>query len=123
MRKTETLHGHGFSSVVATLDGSDFADARPVRHRSPAHLAFVRTLRCTVCGNAGVDPHHLKYAQPRAKSRKSGDQWTVPLCRRHHESVEAAGDEEAWWLREGIDPRPLAIELWEMSQTRVKGPR
>jgi hypothetical protein len=46
---------------------------------------------------------------------KSGDQWLVPMCRKHHDEVELAGDEAAWWIAKGIDPVPLAIELWEMS--------
>lgn len=46
---------------------------------------------------------------------KAGDQWCVPLCRRCHDLVEDAGDEAAWWQRMGIDPVPLAIELWAIS--------
>lgn len=89
---------------------------RPQRDRSKSHLARVRGLRCTIC-QAGppCDPHHLKFAQPRAMSLKSGDQWTVPLCREHHDEVEGAGDERAWWARKKIDPLPLACELWAIS--------
>lgn len=89
----------------------------PERFRSTFHLAFVRLLRCTVCkAPAPNDPHHLKFKQPRAMSSKTGDQWTVPLCRTHHDAVEAAGNEEAWWAEQGIDPAPLAAELWERTQ-------
>jgi hypothetical protein len=97
---------------------------RPLRLRSPGHLAFVRTLRCTICGHQPSDPHHLKHAQLRAKSRKSGDQWTVPLCRRHHDAVETAGDEALWWRGQDIDPAVLATELWAISRASDgKGPR
>jgi hypothetical protein len=69
-----------------------------------------------VCGRPGPsDPHHLKFAQPRAKSLKSGDQFTVSMCREHHDQVEAAGDEAAWWGAQDINPLPLAAELWRIS--------
>jgi hypothetical protein len=92
---------------------------RTLRLRSVRHLAFVKTLRCTVCRRSGPsDPHHLKYMQLRSKSRKSGDQWTIPLCRAHHDAVETAGDEQRWWIAQDIDPAPLAVELWGVSQAR-----
>lgn len=97
---------------------------RPDRHRSAEHLAFVRGLCCIVCRqDPPGDPHHLKFVQPRARSLKSGDQWTIPMCRRHHLAVEGAGDEEAWWIAQGIDPLPLATELWAISQAMVKAER
>jgi hypothetical protein len=37
------------------------------------------------------------------------------LCRDHHDQVEAAGNEAGWWDRQGIDPLPLAQELWAIS--------
>jgi hypothetical protein len=87
-----------------------------MRERSKPHLSFVRTLRCTICGaDPPSDPHHLKFVEPRAMSMKSGDCWVVPLCRRCHDRVENAGNEEAWWERQDIDPRPLAQQLWLIS--------
>jgi hypothetical protein len=89
---------------------------KPRRERSRRHLAFVRTLCCIVCGrDPPSDPHHLKFTQPRARGLKSGDQWTIPLCRRHHDQVEQAGNELGWWQRHGIDPTFLAGELWDIS--------
>jgi hypothetical protein len=61
----------------------------------------------------------LKFAQLRARSLKSGDQWTVPVCRAHHLIIEAAGDEAQWWSEHEIDPQPLAAELWAMTQNGV----
>jgi len=97
----------------------------PERLRSGVHLAFVRLLRCTVCqASAPSDPHHLKHMQPRARGLRSGDQWTVPLCRLHHDAVEAAsGHESAWWAAQGIDPAPLATELWARSEGRKRKPK
>jgi hypothetical protein len=33
------------------------------------------------------DPHHLRFAQPRALGLKVSDEFTVPLCRDHHRQV------------------------------------
>jgi hypothetical protein len=34
-----------------------------------------------VCGRQPSDPHHLRFAQPRALGLKVNDEFTVPLCR------------------------------------------
>ena len=98
---------------------------RPVRRRSPGHLARLKTLRCTIpyCAGWPVDPHHLTFAQPKARGLRAGDQYTVPLCRfRHHlatsrEGVHATGNERRWWSDRGIDPVPIAERLWAESET------
>jgi hypothetical protein len=64
---------------------------------------------CLVCGRKPSDPHHLRYAQPRALGRKASDEFVVPLCRMHHR----AGDERAWWKAAGIDPLKVAHKLWK----------
>ena len=43
------------------------------------------------------DPHHLRFAQPRAIGLKVSDEFTVPLCRGHHRQLHQVGDEVAWW--------------------------
>lgn len=93
---------------------------KPERIRSPRHLARLRTLACTIpeCGRAPVDPHHLTFAQPKGRGLRSGDQFTVPLCRWFHHSatsqhgVHFVGDEAAWWRAHGIDPLAVANDLW-----------
>jgi len=57
--------------------------------------------------------------QPRARGLKSGDCWVIPICRRCHDAVENAGNELAWWERLGIDPVPLANELWMVSRAQL----
>lgn len=97
---------------------------RPLRFRSPRHLRWLSTLACTIPGCRGgpVDPHHLMFAQPRAKGLKVGDQYAVPLCRwRHHsatsrEGVHAAGNERDFWARHGVDPERIAARLWAESE-------
>jgi uncharacterized protein with PIN domain len=33
------------------------------------------------------DPHHLRFAQPRALGRKVSDEFTVPVCRLRHGEI------------------------------------
>src|SRR5262249_53511601 len=62
------------------------------------------------------DPHHLRFAQPRALGRKASDEFTVPLCRIHHRLVHNVGNEAAWWKDAGIDPVSAAAKLWGVTR-------
>jgi hypothetical protein len=88
---------------------------KPVRRRSKAHLAFVASQPCLVCQTGACDAHHLKMAQPRSLGRKVSDEFTVPLCRRHHQELHRQGNEAAWWQNQGIDPLLVAATLWQTS--------
>ncbi|MCA1532201.1 ERF family protein [Bradyrhizobium sp. NBAIM03] len=92
----------------------------PPRKRSKAHLLFVREQPCLVCRQTPCDAHHLTFAQPRALGRKVSDEFTVPLCRAHHEELHRHGNERAWWANLQIAPLPVAQELWATSP--VQGP-
>ena len=87
--------------------------AKPVRRRSKAHLAFVAAQPCLVCQSGACDAHHLKMAQPHSLGRKVSDEFTVPLCRKHHQELHRHGDERAWWQNHQIDPLPVAATLWQ----------
>jgi hypothetical protein len=86
---------------------------KPIRRRSKAHLSLVASQPCLVCKTSPCDPHHLKIARPRSLGRKVSDEFTVPLCRRHHRELHRHGNERAWWQNQGIDPLPIAAALWE----------
>jgi hypothetical protein len=69
-----------------------------------------------VCGRRPAQAHHIRFAQPRALGLKVSDEFTVPLCNGHHDSLHQTGDERAWWARHGIlDPLMLANRLWAVS--------
>lgn len=87
----------------------------PTRKRSKAHLLFVGTQPCLVCQQKPVDAHHLKFAQQRALGRKVSDEFTVPLCRTHHQDLHRNGNEKAWWSNLQIEPLPIARGLWAAS--------
>ena len=89
--------------------------AEPKRLRDKAHLKFVASQPCLVCGRQPSDPHHLRFAQPRALGLKVSDEFTVPLCRGHHRQLHQAGNEVAWWERLKIKPLETAKTLWEQT--------
>ena len=85
---------------------------KEVRHRSKAHLRFVAAHPCLICKRIPCDPHHLKFAQPKALGRKVSDEFAVPLCRDHHIELHRHGNERSWWANAQIDPLATAKELW-----------
>ncbi len=94
------------------IDKSVLALPEPRRVRDRDHVRFVAHQPCLICGRSPVDAHHLRFAQTRALSRKSSDEFTVPLCRGHHREVHRCGDEAFWWSKLGIDPNDAARALW-----------
>ena len=83
--------------VPAQIDKSLLTIAEPKRLRDKAHLRFVASQPCLVCGRQPSDPHHLRFAQPERLGLKVSDEFTVPLCRGHHRQLHQAGNEVAWW--------------------------
>ena len=83
--------------------------------RDKAHLKFVASQPCLVCGRQPCDPHHLRFAQPRAIGLKVSDEFTVPLCRGHHRQLHQAGNEVAWWEDLQINALEIARGLWEQT--------
>src|SRR5262249_41074078 len=77
---------------------------------------YVARQACLICGRQPSDPHHLRYAQPRALGRKVSDEFTVPLCRVHHREVHRVAKEAAWWAAAGIDPLSIAQALWDKTR-------
>jgi hypothetical protein len=93
--------------------------AKTIRLRDKEHRKFVSTQPCVVCGRTPADPHHLRFAQPHALGRKTSDEFTVPLCRLHHNELHRYGDEVSWWAGVNVDPVPIALKLWR--RTRAGG--
>ena len=97
------------------IDKSALSLAEPKRRRDKIHLRFVASQPCLVCGRHPSDPHHLRFAQPRALGVKVSDEFTVPLCRGHHRQLHQAGNETDWWKALNIDALPCARQFWEQT--------
>jgi hypothetical protein len=88
---------------------------KDVRRRNKAHLAFVAAQPCLICRRSPCDAHHLKFAQPRSLGRKVSDEFTVPLCRDHHQDLHRHGNEVAWWNNVQVAPIEVAKDLWQLT--------
>jgi DNA recombination protein Rad52 len=108
----------GLDPTPGRIDKSQLAIAEPKRLRDKAHLKFVASQPCLVCGRQPSDPHHLRFAQPRALGMKVSDEFTVPLCRGHHRQLHQAGNEAGWWENLKIDALGFAKDLWKQTRTK-----
>ncbi len=107
------------NAAPAKIDKSKLTISEPRRHRDKAHLKFVASQPCLICGRSPADAHHLRFTQPRAMGRKVSDEFTVPLCRTHHRDIHSFGDEVGWWERRAIDPVATSRMLW-VSTRRIE---
>jgi hypothetical protein len=100
-----------------------------LRQRQPpehdeAHLDFIRSLPCCVCGDpTSTEAAHISYGDPmilkkgRGLGQKEDDRWTVPLCNRHHRESHDYGNEVRWWkIVAGLDPIKIAQALYIVSK-------
>jgi hypothetical protein len=90
---------------------------KTIRLRDKEHRKFISRQPCLVCGRTPTDPHHLGFAQPRALGRKVSDEFTVPVCRVHHNELHRYGDEVSWWAGVNVDPIPIALGLWRRTRS------
>jgi hypothetical protein len=97
------------------IDKSALSLPEPKRRRDKTHLRFVASQPCVICGRHPSDPHHLRFAQPRALGLKVSDEFTVPLCRGHHRQLHQTGNEVVWWQGLKIDALGVARRLWEQT--------
>ena len=107
------------SPLPKRIDKSVLTLAEPKRLRDKAHLKFVASQPCLVCGRQPCDPHHLRFAQPRAIGMKVSDEFTVPLCRGHHRQLHQTGNEVAWWEDLEINVLEIARGLWEQTHPNL----
>jgi ERF superfamily len=106
------------NAVLWHVDKSALPLSEPRRYRDRAHLEFVASQPCLLCGRQPSDAHHLRFMQPRAMGRRVSDEFAVPLCRTHHRAVHRHGDEVAWWKSTGIEAAVIAQRLWQHSRLR-----
>ena len=54
------------NAVAWHIDKGALTLSEPRRYRDRAHLRFVSTHPCLICGRRPSDAHHLRFTQPRA---------------------------------------------------------
>jgi hypothetical protein len=110
-------HQSGRARYSGGIDKSVLSISEVRRYRDKAHIKFVASRPCLVCGRKPSDPHHLRFAQVRALGRKVSDEFTVPLCRLHHRELHRARNEADWWGKLGIDALGTARKLWKATRS------
>jgi hypothetical protein len=112
-------HRSSAAAVDPTGNSPTRLVAKAIRLRDKEHRRFVSKQPCLVCGRIPAEPHHLRFAQPRALGRKVSDEFAVPLCRLHHRELHRHGTEAAWWGGVNIDPVPIALERDDLRLNRL----
>ena len=80
--------------------------------RSQRYLNLVRENGCLVCFMP-AQAHHMTHVMEGSRGfRRTGDQFAVPLCQKHHEKLHKHGNESNWWSLQGIDPIEWADRTW-----------
>jgi 5-methylcytosine-specific restriction endonuclease McrA len=84
---------------------------------NPAYRRFIKRFPCVSCGQTwGIDPCHTG---PHAYARKSSDKSCIPLCRKCHDTFDAAP--ALFAAARGLDI-PALIQMfnrfWEQKQQR-----
>lgn len=83
------------------------------RIRDRAHLDFIKTLFCCVCGASPCDPAHIRIGTICGVGLKPNDSECVPLCRPCHE--ESHKGERTFWSKVKRDPLNLANALYVLT--------
>ena len=116
-RRSEGANVDVFAEVPEEIRrGRHRVVANTIRLRDKEHCKFVSRQPCVVCGRTPTDPHHLRFAQPRALGRKVSDEYTVPVCRTHHRELHGYGDEASWWAGVNRNTVPIALALWQRTR-------
>jgi hypothetical protein len=87
--------------------------------RNKKHLAYIRSLDCIItangehCNGSPIHAHHLTILKnQRGIGQKVGDNFTLPLCSLHHDTLHRMG-EKRFWQMWGIIAELEAARLWE----------
>src|SRR5258708_151865 len=89
------------------------------RLRSPRHLAWIRTLPCSVpgCTGAMVQAHHIRVRA--GTGLKPSDRHCVGLCLLHHTEGHTGGW-RSFEIKHGVDLSAIAARLWSESNQQRK---
>lgn len=97
-------------------------DTAPVKAKS--YLDWLHDLPCVISGRTPVQAAHVNYANltfgatGRGKSQKASDRWALPLHPEIHDAQHKYGNEQDWWIIQGINPHLIAAILWGLWKER-----
>lgn len=93
--------------------------------RCPGHLAWVRGHECACAGKPNtecvgkIEAAHVRVGTDGGMSLKPGDNFSIPLCSRHHMAQHQWG-EKTFEGHYRINMKQLAADLWQKSPHRAK---
>lgn len=90
--------------------------------RSPKHLEYVRSYPCIIndgkgnqCNGSPVVAHHLTHVKDKGgMGLKTGDEYTLPLCWLHHQTLHNMG-EKSFWEQWDVDEMLVVNNLARVS--------
>jgi hypothetical protein len=80
------------------------------RIRDRAHLNFIKTLPCCMCGAPQSDPAHIRLGTDGGTGLKPSDNYVLPLCRPCHQEEHRGS--RTFWAKAKRDPLGLANALY-----------
>jgi hypothetical protein len=84
--------------------------------RSPAHLAWLRTLNCACCGASGsTEAAHIRVGTDGAAGTKPSDFFTVPLLPYCHRRQHSISEREFWRQVNVGDPALFAVRKYAIN--------
>lgn len=103
------------------MTGETTGRTKPGRIRCERHLQFVRGMRCMICRAPGPsESHHLLRVpdEPHGMGIRTGDDWAVPLCSKHHRILHQSGDETGFFKEWVADQLAEARLMCRISPSR-----
>jgi len=81
------------------------------KFRSKKYLQWVAEKPCLLCMYEPCQAHHITIAELRGWGQKVSDNYTIPLCYKHHHLLHMTG-ERKFWQKLGINPKFYAELLF-----------
>lgn len=135
LKARKPMERRGLSSTKRAAASNKRRSVSPVsdnRWRSPAYLAWVRTLPCSRCGAPADDAHHVigLHWGLSGMGTTAPDSYAMPVCRACHQDVHRLPELQRYqpgWLRHTIargvrqfggEIRDALVQAWHFIEER-----
>ena len=99
---------------MATRKCGTLSEVKELRIKDKKYLKWVASNPCIICQHTDCNAHHITYAIPRGFGLKTGDQFTLPLCIKHHALLHNCGmSERNFWTKIDIDPMDICSIFYD----------